>query len=51
MLGPKVCGILASPSGIKPAPTALKGEFLTAGFPGKSHFFFFFEDFICLEKF
>ena len=34
--GCKACGILVPQPGIKPAPSALKGEVLTAGSPGKS---------------
>ena len=34
--GRKACGILAPRSGIGPAPTALEGEVLTTGPPGKS---------------
>ena len=33
---PMACGILVSQSGIKPAPPALEGRFLTTGPPGKS---------------
>ena len=38
--GHEACGILASQSGIEPAPPALEGEVLTTGLPGKSLFFF-----------
>ena len=34
--GFKACGILVPQPGIKPVPSALKGEVLTAGSPGKS---------------
>ena len=34
--GHKACGILAPRTGIEPAPTALEGEVLTTGLPGKS---------------
>ena len=34
--GPKACGILAPQPGIKPSPSAVKGEVLTTGPPGKS---------------
>ena len=34
--GPEACGILAPGPGIEPAPTALEGEVLTTGPPGKS---------------
>ena len=34
--GPKACGILAPPPGIKPIPPALEDEALTTGLPGKS---------------
>ena len=36
---PKACGILAPQSGIEPAPSALGGEVLTTGSPGKSLFY------------
>ena len=34
--GHKTCGILASQPGNEPASTALEGEVLTPGWPGKS---------------
>ena len=34
--GRKSCGILAPWPGIEPTPTALEGEILTTGAPGKS---------------
>ena len=34
--GPRACGILASPPGIKPTPTVLEGEVLTTGPPVKT---------------
>ena len=34
--GRKACGILAPQPEIEPAPTALEGEVLTTGLPGKS---------------
>ena len=34
--GPEACGILAPWPGIEPAPSALQGEVLTTGLPGKS---------------
>ena len=35
-LGSEACGTLAPQPGIKPAPAAFRGEFLTPGLPGKS---------------
>ena len=34
--GPEACGILAPQPGIKLTPSALEGEVLTTGLPGKS---------------
>ena len=34
--GQEACGILTSQAGIQPAPSALEGEGLTTGLPGKS---------------
>ena len=46
--GLKACGILAAQPGIKPSPSALEGEVLITGPPGKSphpwFFFFFFNE-------
>ena len=45
VLGPEVCGILASLPGIEPTSPALEGKVLTTGVPGRSQesqFFFFF---------
>ena len=39
IFGHKACGILAPLPGIKPAPSALKGEVLTTGPPEKSPYF------------
>ena len=36
VFGHEACGILAPRPGIEPAPTALEGEVLTTGPPGKS---------------
>ena len=36
---PKACGILAPQLGIEPEPSALGGEVLTTGSPGKSLFY------------
>ena len=36
-VGHKACGILAPQPGIEPLPSALEGEVLTIGPPGKSH--------------
>ena len=36
--GHEACGILIPQLGIEPAPTALEGEVLTTGPPGKSLF-------------
>ena len=36
IFGPEACGILAPRPGIKPTPSALEGEVLTTGLPGKS---------------
>ena len=37
----KACGIIAPQPGIKPAPSALEGEVLTTGPPGKFPLFVF----------
>ena len=37
VFGNEACGISAPCPGIKPLPSALEGEVLTAGPPGKSH--------------
>ena len=39
--GCKACGILAPRPGIEPEPTALEGEVLTTGPPGKSLIYLF----------
>ena len=36
--GHEACGILAPRPGIEPAPSALEGEVLTTGSPGKSQY-------------
>ena len=41
-LGYEACGISAPQPGIKPTPSALEGEVLTTGLPGKSQDWFLF---------
>ena len=47
---PQACWILAPQPGIEPAPSALEGELLTTGLPGKSHTNYFKRKWIKLSK-
>ena len=48
--GREARGILAPQPGIEPTPSALEGEVLTTGPPGKSLLFFLHWGELCLEK-